>query len=124
MVEVGGWELGPWVPCGRRDHVTQQELRHEAASIEELLYQQLCTIATRFEYVTGVMAQVAAVATLQDDPQAVAARDLMQMGKMPTAEAIKAETKFDLHAELQKVSTSEECLVACRRPLVPLSPRV
>ena len=50
--------------------------------------------------------QVAAVATLQDDPQAVAARDLMRLGKMPSVAQIKAEAKFDLAAYLKKVTTT------------------
>mmetsp|Transcript_26534 Transcript_26534/g.99843 ORF Transcript_26534/g.99843 Transcript_26534/m.99843 type:complete len:614 (-) Transcript_26534:220-2061(-) len=50
--------------------------------------------------------KVAAVATLQDDPQAVAARDLMRLGKMPSVAQIKAEAKFDLAAYLKKVTTT------------------
>ncbi|KAA0153071.1 hypothetical protein FNF31_06534 [Cafeteria roenbergensis] len=51
--------------------------------------------------------KVAAVATLQDDPQAVAARDLMRLGKMPSVAQIKAEAKFDLAAYLKKATVPQ-----------------
>lgn len=66
---------------------------------------QLTSKCPPFSPPPGQRSQVAAVATLQDDPQAVAARDLMRLGKMPNVAQIKAEDKFDLAAYLQKVTT-------------------
>ena len=49
--------------------------------------------------------QIVMVATLQNDPVAVAAREAMRLGVMPALSTVKAEASFDLVSYLRVRST-------------------